>query len=74
MCWCAMSWCDLDLTFDLALILETVRYRKLTLGRDIGYGVYVFGIMSHCLLWKFEIFTKGSGKPFISIHCKIHQD
>ena len=46
-CRCAMSWCDLDLTFDLAivtvtykilygLILETIRYRKLILGRDIG--------------------------------------
>ena len=43
-----MSWCDLDFTLDLAVvtlnfknfsrlyILETVRYRKLTLGRDIG--------------------------------------
>ena len=44
-----MSWCDLDLTFDLAVVnlslkilsklyLETVRCRKLihVLGRDIG--------------------------------------
>ena len=45
-----MSWCDLDLTFDLAVvtlsfkilsgyILETVRYRNLILGRDIDKGV-----------------------------------
>ena len=43
-----MSWCDLELTFDLAVvtltyksypgyILETVRWRKLILGRDIGW-------------------------------------
>ena len=42
-----MSQCDLDLTFDLAVVtlslkilsglyLETIRYRKLILGRDIG--------------------------------------
>ena len=42
-----MSWCDLDVTFDLAVvtltskilsgyIFETVRCRKLILGRDIG--------------------------------------
>ena len=39
-----MSWCDLELavmTLSLkyivwAISLETVRYRKLTLGRDIG--------------------------------------
>ena len=46
-CRCAASWCDLDLTFDfvivtltykscLGLISETVRCRKLILGRDIG--------------------------------------
>ena len=40
---CAMSWCDLDLTFDLAIvtlslkITGTVRCRKLVLGRDIGW-------------------------------------
>ena len=45
---CAMSWCDLDLTFDLAVvnltynilsmqaISQTVRCRKFILGRDIG--------------------------------------
>ena len=44
---CAMSWCDLDLTFDLAIVtltnkilsglyLGTVRCRKFILGRDIG--------------------------------------
>ena len=43
-----MSWCDLDLAFDLVVtltyksclvyILETVRCRKLILGRDIGWG------------------------------------
>ena len=41
-----MSWCDLDLTFDLAIVtltykilsglLNSVRCRRLTLGRDIG--------------------------------------
>ena len=42
-----MSWCDLDLTFDLAVmtlslksclgyISETVRCKKLIFGRDIG--------------------------------------
>ena len=42
-----MSWCDLDLKFDLAVVtltcnilsglyLETVRFGKLLLGRDIG--------------------------------------
>ena len=47
MCRCATSWCDLDLTFDLAVVTltikfcpgyipETVRCRKLVLGRDIG--------------------------------------
>ena len=46
-CRCAMSWWDLELTFDLAIvtltykssldyILETVRCRKLLLGRDFG--------------------------------------
>ena len=45
-CKCATSWCDLDLTFDVvtltykmlsrAYILETIRCRKLRLGRDIG--------------------------------------
>ena len=41
------SWCDLDLTFDLAVVTittkscpgyisETVRCRKLILGKDIG--------------------------------------
>ena len=45
-----MSWCDFDLSFDLAIvtltyksflgyILETVRCRKLILGRDIGLEV-----------------------------------
>ena len=49
-CRCATSWCDLDLTFDLAAVTlslkilsgyisDTVRCRKLILGRDIGYGV-----------------------------------
>ena len=34
-----MSWCDLDLTFDLAVVTltyKTIRCRKLILGRDIG--------------------------------------
>ena len=44
-CRCAMSWCDLDLTFDLAVVtlslkilsgLYLVSCRKLILGRDIG--------------------------------------
>ena len=46
-----MSWCDLDLAFDLATVIlnlkkscpgyisATVRCRKLILGRDIGSGV-----------------------------------
>ena len=45
-----MSWCDLDLTFDLAVVTltyikscldyiwETVRCRKLILGKGIGWG------------------------------------
>ena len=44
---CAMSWCDFDFTFDLAVVtmtfkilsgpyLETVRQRKVMLVRDIG--------------------------------------
>ena len=46
-CRFATSWCDLDLISDLAVltfnicpgyISETVRCRKLILGRDIGYG------------------------------------
>ena len=40
-CRCAVSWCDLDLTFDLAVVTyisETVRCRKLILGREIGWG------------------------------------
>ena len=46
-CRCATSWCDLDLTLDLAIVTliykicpgyisETVRCKKLILGRDIG--------------------------------------
>ena len=49
-CRCAMSWCELDLTFGLAVVtltytilsrpyLRTVRCRKLMLGRDIGGGL-----------------------------------
>ena len=45
---CAMSWSNLDLTFDLAVVtlslkilcgyvLETVGCRKMILGRDIGW-------------------------------------
>ena len=48
-CRCATSWCDLDLISDLAVVTltfnicpgyisETVKCRKLILGRDIGYG------------------------------------
>ena len=37
-CRCAASWCDLDLTFDLAVVTLTLS-RKLILGRDIGYGL-----------------------------------
>ena len=54
MCRCTISWCDLDLTFDLAVvtltfkiflcyILEIIRYRKLILGREIGHGIVVHG-------------------------------
>ena len=45
-CKCATSWCDLDLTFDIAIVTlslkilvrvsETIRCRKLILGRDIS--------------------------------------
>ena len=45
-CRCAVSWCDLDLTFDLAVvkfcpgnISETVKCRKLIVGRDIALGL-----------------------------------
>ena len=50
-CRCPTSWCDLDLTFDLAIVAlslkilsglnisETIRCRKLILGRNIGHGV-----------------------------------
>ena len=50
-CRCTTSWYDLDLTFDLAVvtlifkifpglyILNTVRCRKLILGRDSVYGL-----------------------------------
>ena len=43
-----MSWCDLDLTFDLVIVTMSFkiffglflgRCRRLTLGRDIGLGV-----------------------------------
>ena len=43
-CRCAMSWCDLDFTFDLAAvtltnkILSGLYLGKLILGRDIGWG------------------------------------
>ena len=44
MCSCAKSWCDLDLTFNLALVAISLkilsvmylRNSKLILGRDIG--------------------------------------
>ena len=48
-CSCAKSWCDLNLTFDLAEVTLTynilfglyltVRCRTLLLGRDIGWGL-----------------------------------
>ena len=47
-CRCATSWRDPDLTFDLVVtmsfkilsgyFLDSVRCRRLTLGRDIGLG------------------------------------
>ena len=48
-CRCATPWSDLELTFELAVVTltikscpvyisETVRCRKLILGRDIGWG------------------------------------
>ena len=52
-CRFAISWCNLNLTFDLAVvtfnfkkscessILEAIRYRMLILGREIGWGVGV---------------------------------
>ena len=49
-CRCATLWCDLDLTFDLAVVtltykilsrlyIGTVRCRKFVLYRDIGWGL-----------------------------------
>ena len=49
-CRCATSWCDLDLTFDHAVVTWTnnilsglyfriIRCGKLILGRDIGLGM-----------------------------------
>ena len=49
-CRCAVSWYNLDLTFDLAIVtlsykilfrvyLVNLRLRKLTHGRDIGKGL-----------------------------------
>ena len=50
-CRCATSWCDFDLTFDLAVVTLTFNIltrlylgnrkvcRKLILGRDFGYGL-----------------------------------
>ena len=32
----ATSWCELDLTFDPGSISETVKCRKLIVGRDIA--------------------------------------
>ena len=51
-----MSWCDLDLTFDLAVVTLTykilsglyrvnVRCRKLKLGRDIVCGLKVCNVV-----------------------------
>ena len=51
-CRYAMSWCDLDLTFYLAVVTltlkfclgyisETISCKNLILGRDIGWGVGV---------------------------------
>ena len=51
-----MSWCDLDLTFDLAVVTltfkicpgyisRTVRCRKVILGRDISSGVKVWNVI-----------------------------
>ena len=52
-CRCAVSWCDLDLNFDLAKVTLSLKIlcglylgnRKLILGRDIGWGLYVCNIM-----------------------------
>ena len=53
-CRCAMSWCDLDLTFDFAVMTLTYKIisklnlgnrGKLTLGRDIGWDLYVCNVM-----------------------------
>ena len=49
-CRCTTSWCDLDLTFDLAVVLLSLKIlsglylgnilcRQLILGRDIDEGV-----------------------------------
>ena len=51
-----MSWCDLDLKFDLTVVTltykscqgyisDTVRCRKLILGKDIGWDLQVCKVM-----------------------------
>ena len=62
-CRCAMSWCNLDLTFDLLIVTMNfkilsgfIEYRRLTFGMDIGYGVGVdHGVTFNCVLW--PVFT-----------------
>ena len=53
-CRCAASWCDLDLTFDLAIVTLTckilfglypIRFRNLILDRVIRLGLYVCSVM-----------------------------
>ena len=51
-CRCAMSWCDPDLTFDLAgvtmslkILSRLLRFPKLILGRDIGWGLQMCNVM-----------------------------
>ena len=59
-CRCATSFSDLDLTFDLVVVtmnfkiflgylLDSIMCRRLTLGRDIGYGLCVNVCVHHGL-------------------------
>ena len=60
-CRCSASWCNLDLTFDLAVVTltfkilsgnisETVKCRKLIVGRDIAQGLQVCIIVFSLLI------------------------
>ena len=71
------SWCGLDLTFDLTVviqtfkiilvyILETMRCRKLILGRNIVLGVYMRNII--VCHW----FDRGSARMIFTVIFEIY--